>query len=71
MSPQALEVRIKQKSSFKYRTEFIGAEGQVLATSNDVVSTYRLRGDERYVRAKVTDSGGFVAWIQPVFVLPK
>jgi hypothetical protein len=71
VSPLTIEVRIKQKSSFKYRTEFIGAGGTVLARSYDLISTYRLRGDERYVRVKVTDSGGFVAWIQPVFVLSK
>ena len=30
--------------------------------------TYRLKGDETYVRATVIDSGGRTAWVQPVWV---
>jgi len=32
---------------------------------------YDLVGGEKYVRAKVTDSGGAIAWVQPVFVEEK
>ena len=30
--------------------------------------TYELKGDEGYVRAKVTDSNGYMAWTQPFMV---
>ena len=29
---------------------------------------YEIRGDEGYVRAKITDSNGYMAWTQPVMV---
>lgn len=63
-----IEVRIRQRSSFKYRTEFIGSGGRVLSISLENTAVYKLLGDELYVRAKVSDSGGSVAWVQPVFV---
>jgi hypothetical protein len=62
-------VRIAQRGNFKYTTEFIGANGAVLARTGANPAAYTLRGDELYVRARVTDSGGAVAWIQPVFVV--
>jgi hypothetical protein len=65
--PSRIEVRIKQKSNFGYRTEFIGSGGKVLAKSEEAIAVYELRGGEGYVRAKVQDSGGAVAWVQPVF----
>lgn len=63
-----LAISIRQKSDFKYRTEFIGANGSVLQRSEENPAVYDLKSAESYVRAKVYDSGGFVAWVQPVFV---
>ncbi len=68
VEPDRIEVRIRQRSSFKYRTEFIGSGGRVLSVSLENAAVYKLKGDEMYVRAKVSDSGGSVAWVQPVFV---
>lgn len=62
-----LEVRIAPKGDFKFTTEFIGQDGAVLATDRSLTPRYTLKGNERYVRAKVTDSGGGAAWVQPVF----
>ena len=42
--------------------------GYVLARSRNNPAVYVLKGGEGYVRARVTDSGGFVAWTQPVFL---
>jgi hypothetical protein len=55
-------------SAPRYRTTFIGANGRVLATTNANPATYAFRGDESYVRAKVTDSNGKSAWLQPAFL---
>lgn len=69
VEPRRLEVRIAPEGNFRYTTTFIGAGGELLGRSPDTVAVYELRGDERYVRAKVVDSGGRVAWVQPVFVV--
>ena len=49
--------------------EFIGADGKVLKKTGLNPATYRLKGNEKYVRATVTNSGGEKAWIQPAFVV--
>lgn len=67
VSPTTLEVRIAQKGDFKYTTQFIGQDGKVLATDKSLTPRYALKGTETYVRARVTDSGGAAAWVQPVF----
>ena len=64
-----LEVRIAPRGNFRYTTTFIGSGGRVLSITTDNPAVYTLRGRESYVRAKVTDSGGAVAWVQPVFVI--
>lgn len=63
-----LEVHIQQRSNFRYTVEFIGAGGIPLGQSIENPAVYQLREDVGYVRAKVTDSMGYVAWTQPVFV---
>lgn len=50
----------------RYRTEFIGQGGRVLATSYSLRPTYRITGAERYVRARISDSSGRMAWTQPI-----
>ncbi len=49
------------------RIEFIGAKGEVLETAEGLYGIYRVKGDELYVRVKVTDEDGKVALTQPVF----
>jgi hypothetical protein len=62
-----LTVQIQREGDFKYTTQFIGANGRLLATDKSLTPTYTLRGDETYVRARIIDSAGRVAWVQPVF----
>ena len=63
-----LEVHIAPRDDFKYTTEFIGAGGAVLATSTANPAVYQVTSAVGYVRAKVTDSAGYVAWVQPLLV---
>ena len=52
---------------YKYVAQLPKACGRVLASVEGTTGTYRLRGDELYVRAKVYRLGtDFCAWIQPV-----
>jgi len=67
ITPQRIEIQIGPHDDFKYRTEFIGAHGRVLHVSENNPAVFELRTRESYVRAKVTDSSGRAAWVQPVF----
>ena len=61
-------VKVKEKNLAHYRIQFIGAKGRVLQETADTWTSYKIRGDEGYVRVKVTDSNGRCAWTQPTFV---
>ena len=65
-SSDALSMQIEQTGGNSYKTAFIGRGGAVLAEEVGLEVTYRLRGDEGYVRARVTSSDGARAWMQPV-----
>ena len=69
VGPADMSITIRRKGDFKFTTEFIGNGGTVLKTTGENPATYHLNGTESYVRARVTDSGGSVAWLQPVFVV--
>jgi hypothetical protein len=64
----ALTVRVKTESTSKYRIRFIGRGGQVLREATEPTATYTFAGDEGYVRAKILESNGRAAWVQPVKV---
>jgi hypothetical protein len=51
-----------------FTTAFIGQDGRVLAVVAGRSPRYRIRGDEKYVRASITDSNGRRAWTQPIFL---
>ncbi len=68
VSGNTLTVTVHQRGDFKYTIDFIGKGGKVLQRSRARSATYRLKGNETYVRARVTDSMGEHAWVQPVFV---
>jgi hypothetical protein len=59
-------ITIKERASSKYRVQFIGKNGRVLNESTSNPATYTFTGDEQYVRAKIFESNGRVAWTQPV-----
>ena len=58
-----LEIRIAPHQNFRYTTTFIGSGGRVLAVPQDNPAVYTLQGRESYVRARVSDSRGAVAWV--------
>ena len=70
-TPQRLSVTVKEQSFAKYTIQFIGQGGRVLEEAAGSPAQYDITGNEGYVRAKVLDSNGQVAWTQPVFLSPR
>lgn len=68
--PQSIHLRVEQERDFIHAIEFIGRDGGILSQSYGVEASYRIRGDERYVRAVISSSDGAKAWTQPVFTTP-
>jgi hypothetical protein len=66
-----MTVTIKKDSFAKYRIQFIAKGGRVLSEHTEPSAAYAIKGDEGYVRAKVIESNGAVAWTQPVGVGPR
>ncbi len=66
VSASAMTITVREERSSKYRIQFIGRQGRVLSETTASPATYIFKGDEGYVRAKVIESNGKLAWIQPV-----
>jgi hypothetical protein len=65
---EVFTVVIREARLAKFRTDFIGRGGKVLHTSTSNPAIYLSRGNEGYIRARVTDSNGKRAWLQPVWI---
>lgn len=61
----AMTIEVKKDRWSKYRIQFIGRGGAVLHEALDSPATYEFKGGEGYVRGRVLESNGRVAWIQP------
>ena len=63
-----ITLTIKPIATSGYRIRFIGRGGTVLEEVQGETASYRIKGTEGYVRAKVIESNGKQAWTQPVMV---
>jgi hypothetical protein len=63
-----MTVVVKATAFSKYRIQFIGKNGRVLSEVAQPTATYTIKGDEGYVRARVIESNGRLAWCQPVMI---
>ncbi len=68
VTPGRVHLAVKPAPSSKYRIQFIGKGGRVLSESLEATATYTVTGTEGYVRARVIESNGRMAWIQPVMM---
>jgi hypothetical protein len=59
-------VDVQVAGTSKYRIQFIGAGGRLLSEVGAPIGTYDIKGNEGYVRARVLESNGRMAWCQPV-----
>lgn len=64
----ALTIAVLPVYDSRYTIEFVGSGGRMLATIHGSRATYLIRGDEGYVRARITDSNGRKAWTQAMRV---
>ena len=67
VTDRAITITIKTDPYSKYRVQFIGRNGAMLGESTGSPAVYEFKGDEPYVRAKVIESNGKLAWTQPVW----
>jgi hypothetical protein len=47
---------------------FIGRNGEVMSTVKGSQASYLITGNELYIRIKITNDAGMMAWTQPVFI---
>jgi hypothetical protein len=66
VTAHAMTVKVASTTFAKYRIQFIGSGGRLLREVADSSAEYTFTGSEGYVRAKVLESNGLVAWCQPV-----
>ena len=64
----SISLKVAASTFAKYRIQFIGQGGRVLREVTEPSATYTFTGSEGYVRARVLESNGMVAWCQPVIV---
>jgi len=68
MDRSSVSVKVEEERDFIYVTTFVGKGGVELDQVEGCEATYKIRGDEGYVRAVVMSSSGPKAWTQPVFL---
>lgn len=68
VSATDMTVKVRPDGPSKYRIQFIGGGGRILSEAGDVAASYAFKGEEGYVRARVIESNGRMAWCQPVMV---
>jgi len=61
-----LRLDIVPSADRRFLTEFIGKGGRILASSTTLRPSYRITGTEGYIRMRVSDSSGRMAWTQPL-----
>ncbi|MEO8649639.1 MAG: hypothetical protein ABI539_10785, partial [Acidobacteriota bacterium] len=68
---RTITVTVDQERWSKYRIQFIGSGGRILKEERSSPAVYTIQGNEGYVRAKIIESNGKMAWTQPVRVTPR
>lgn len=68
LSPELVRIAIRPRGETIYTSTFIGRGGEVLLETAANPAVYEPRGDEGYVRVRIRDSNGLLAWTQPVLL---
>jgi hypothetical protein len=67
---KSMTVTVRTTTFSKYRIQFVGRGGKLLSEVTSSPATYQFHGDEGYIRARVIESNGAMAWTQPAFIRP-
>jgi hypothetical protein len=67
-TPKRIAISVNAPAFSKYRIQFIGKGGRLLKEVLEPAAVYEPRGDEGYVRTRVLESNGRMAWCQPILV---
>jgi hypothetical protein len=67
-TPQKISVDVQVTGTSKYRIQFIGSGGRLLSEIAAPQAAYEIKGTEGYVRARVLESNGKMAWLQPLMI---
>jgi hypothetical protein len=67
-SERRISVKVKETGRSRYRIQFIGKNGRLLKEATTGAATYDIQGSEGYVRARVLESNGGMAWMQPILI---
>ena len=65
---KTVSVKVKEKRWSKYRIQFIGKLGRLLQEVSAGSATYTVKGNESYIRVKILESNGDIAWTQPYLI---
>jgi hypothetical protein len=65
------EKTISIRSGNGRRVDFIGKYGKILKTADGPDASYQIKGNELYIRVRITNNEGDIAWTQPVFIKDK
>jgi hypothetical protein len=68
VTSRSMRIVVKQDPWSKYRVQFIGKGGRVLKEETTSPASYTFTGAEGYVRARVLESNGKIAWVQPIVI---
>ena len=63
-----IDISVKQWSHENIVTEFVGQNGQLLDRQTGLNASYKIKGDEKYIRVRLADTAGCFAYAQPVFL---
>ena len=66
INQNGIEIEIEKQPFVEYQTTFVGQSGKVLEKCFGTNPKYIFQTEKSYVRATISDSNGFKAWIQPV-----
>ncbi len=65
---ERIAVDVQVTGTSKYRIQFLGSGGRILSEVAAPKASYDIKGNEGYVRARVLESNGKMAWLQPTRV---
>ena len=68
LDPKQIHILSPKITDQEFKTIFIGDQGTILMESNELSPRYKIQGNEKYIRAVITSSDGFSAWLQPFFI---